>query len=146
MIDFLIDSKERGVTFFKPEGYHMIGDEELELSVEDNIFEKVKYGVKTPVLDKPMMFDCNKIININYGFGCHSANPVGTVVPSIYNGLKLIHYKFLGLKDYLYKNKIRAERLSKFNKDNGFGLYYMFSEEEHIIDYKSYIDRRVKVL
>jgi hypothetical protein len=146
MVDFLIESKEKGITFFKPEGYHMIGDEDLELTANDNIFEKVKYGVRTPVLDKPMMFDCNKIININYGFGCHTANPVGTVVPSIYNGLKMIHYKFLGLKDYLYKNKIRAERLSKFNKENGFGLYYLFTENEHIIDYKSYVDRRTKVL
>lgn len=146
MVEFLKESKEKGITLFVPEGYHMIGAEDLELSADDNILEKVKYGVKTPVLDKPMMFDCNQIENINYGFGCHSANPNGNVVVSKHNGLKMIHYKFLGLKDYLYKNKIRAERLSKFNKDNGFGLYYMFSDDEHIADYKSYLERSTKVI
>lgn len=93
-----------------------------------------------------MMFDCNKIININYGFGCHNANPYGEIVPFQYNGLKMLHYKFLGIKDYLYKNKIRADRLSKFNKDNQFGTYYLYSENEHIVDYKSYVNKRIKVI
>ena len=65
MEQFLIDSFANGVTIFKPEGYHMVGDETLNLSPDDNILELVKYGVKTHVLDKMMMFDCNKISNIN---------------------------------------------------------------------------------
>jgi glycosyltransferase involved in cell wall biosynthesis len=146
MVDFLIKSKEKGVTFFKPEGYHMVGDESLELNANDNILEMVKYGVRTPVLDKPMMFDCNQIVDINYGFGCHSANPTGNVVLSNDPSLKMLHYKFLGLKDYLHKNHIRAERLSGFNKQNGFGLYYMYSDEEHTIDYANYKNKSVKVI
>jgi hypothetical protein len=146
MIEFLINAKKNGITIFLPEGYHMIADEDFYLDYNDNILEKVKYGVKTDVLDKPMMFDCNQIYSINYGFGCHSANPLGNIKVSKYGGLKMLHYKFLGLNDYLYKNKIRAERLSKFNKDNNFGTYYMLNENEHKIDYKSYIDRRIKIL
>ena len=144
MIDFLIKAKENGVTLFKPEGYHMIANPDLILEANDNILEKVKDGVRTPVLDKMMMFDCNKISEINYGFGCHHANPIGTIV--LNNDLKMLHYKFLGLKDYLYKNKIRAERLSGFNKENGFGLYYMYSDDEHIADYQQYFDRREKII
>jgi hypothetical protein len=124
----------------------MIGDEDLTLLADDNIFEKVKNGVRTPVLDKMMMFDCNKITNINYNYGCHQANPVGEVLISTDTSLKMLHYKFLGLKDYLEKNKIRAERLSEFNKKNGFGLYYMYTPKEHIIDYKSYASKSVKIL
>ncbi len=144
MIDFLIEAKKNGVTLFKPEGYHMIGEPELILKSNDNILEKVKSGVRTPVLDKMMMFDCNKISEINYGFGCHHANPVGEII--LNNDLKMLHYKFLGLKDYLYKNKIRAERLSGFNKENGFGLYYMYSDNEHTADYQQYFDRREKII
>jgi glycosyltransferase involved in cell wall biosynthesis len=145
MVDFLMASKEKGTTFFVPEGYHMISEPEFNLEPDDNLLDKVKYGVLTPVLNKPMMFDCNKITEINYGFGCHSANPVGQVIVS--NGeLKMLHYKFLGLKDYLYKNHIRAERLSGFNKMHGFGTYYMFSDNEHIIDYNRYFDKRTKVI
>jgi len=117
---------------------------ELILKSNDNILEKVKSGVRTPVLDKMMMFDCNKISEINYGFGCHHANPVGEII--LNNDLKMLHYKFLGLKDYLYKNKIRAERLSGFNKENGFGLYYMYSDNEHTADYQQYFDRREKII
>ena len=144
MIDFLIKSKENGITLFKPEGYHMIGEPELILEPNDDILEKIKSGVRTPVLDKMMMFDCNKISEINYGFGCHHANPIGEIV--LNNDLKMLHYKFLGLENYLYKNKIRAERLSGFNKQNGFGLYYMYSDSEHIEDYQQYFDRREKII
>jgi hypothetical protein len=146
MVDFLINAKKNGITIFLPEGYHMVADENFDLGYDDNILEKVKYGVRTNVLDKPMMFDCNQIQNINYSFGCHSANPIGNIKVSKYDGLKMLHYKFLGLTDYLYKNKIRAERLSKFNKDNNFGTYYLASEDEHTIDYKSYINKSIKIL
>ena len=146
MEQFLIDSFANGVTIFKPEGYHMVGDETLNLSPDDNILELVKYGVKTHVLDKMMMFDCNKISNINFSVGCHSANPTGQIVLSNDSSLKMLHYKFLGLENHIYKNKIRAERLSDFNKKNDFATYVLYNEEEHIIDYKSYLSKSIKVL
>ncbi len=146
MIEFVTESFKNGITIFKPEGYHMVADEDLVLSPEDNIFELVKEGVKTNVLDKMLMFDCNKIININYSYGCHNANPLGEVVLSRDTPLKMLHYKFLGLKDHMYKQKIRAERLSDFNKQNGLGLYYLFTEEEQIIDYRSYLNKRKQVI
>jgi hypothetical protein len=146
MTEFLINAKKNGVTIFLPEGYHMVADEDFDLGYDDNILEKVKYGVRTNVLDKPMMFDCNQIQNINYGFGCHNANPMGNIRVSKYDGLKMLHYKFLGLKDHKYKQKIRAERLSNFNKQNGFGLYYLMTEEEQINDYKFYKDNKTKIL
>ena len=52
----------------------------------------------------------------------------------------------MGINDYIYKNRIRAERLSKFNRDNGFGLYYLVSEDELRVDYKRYLDKRTKVI
>jgi glycosyltransferase involved in cell wall biosynthesis len=146
MVDFLIESKEKGITIFTPEGYHMVADVDFILKPEDNIFDLVKNGVRTPVLDKPMMFDCNKLFEINYGFGCHNASPLGKVEPCYDPALKMLHYKFLGLKDHMYKQKIRAERLSEFNKQNGFGLYYLFNEEEQTKDYHDYLIKRKTVL
>jgi hypothetical protein len=46
----------------------------------------------------------------------------------------------------MYKQKIRAERLSDFNKQHGLGLYYLFTEEEQIIDYRSYLNKRKPVI
>jgi glycosyltransferase involved in cell wall biosynthesis len=144
--EFITESFNKGITIFKPEGYHMVGNEDLILSPEDNIFELVKEGVRTPVLDKMMMFNCNKIININYSYGCHNANPIGEVVLSRDTSLKMLHYKFLGVKDHMYKQKIRADRLSSFNKEHGLGLYYLFTEEEQINDYRSYLVKRKQVI
>jgi glycosyltransferase involved in cell wall biosynthesis len=147
MIEFLITSFNNGITIFKPEGHHMVGDEDLNLLPNDNILEKVKYGVRTEVLDKMMMFNCNKIKEINYNFGCHNASPLGEVKLSTDNSLKMLHFKFMGLKDYLYKNKIRGERLSDFNKKYGFGTYYLFTEEECTNDYLgNYLKNRKQIL
>jgi glycosyltransferase involved in cell wall biosynthesis len=145
MVDFLIKSKEDGITIFKPKGYHMVADENFNLKIDDELFKLVNKGVRTEVLDKIMMFDCNKISNINYSIGCHMANPIGEIKPNTV-GLKMLHYKFLGLEDHKYKQKIRGERLSNFNKHHGFGLYYLYSEEEQINDYMGYLNKREIVL
>jgi len=146
IVKFLTDSFENGVTIFKPEGYHMIGDETLNLTDSDNIFETVKQGVRTPVLDKMLMFDCNKIKEINYSFGCHSANPIGEIKLMDNTDLKMLHYKFLGIENHLYKHSLRRERLSDFNKKYGLGSYYLYTDEENIQDYKNYIEKRKLVL
>lgn len=146
MVEFLIDSKQKGVTLFRPEGYHMVADIDFNLSPNDNLLEKVKDGIRTPVLDKILMFDCNKISNINYNFGCHNARPEGDIVLHQHNGLKMLHYKFLGIEDYKYKQEIRKERLSEFNKQHGFGLYYLYTEKENIEDYTNHLNKRTKVL
>jgi hypothetical protein len=145
MIDFLIQSKEKGISLFKPEGYHMVADEDFNLKVDGDLIKEVTKGVRAEVLDKLMMFDCNKISNINYSIGCHMANPIGDIVVSD-KQLKMLHYKFLGLEDHKLKQTIRGERLSEFNKQHGFGLYYLFNEEEQIKDYRGYLSKREIVL
>ena len=146
MVEFLIQSKQNGITLFKPEGFHMVADEYFIISPYENLLETVKNGVRAPVLDKMMVFDCNEISNINYNIGCHSANPIGNIKLHQYDGLKMLHYKFLGLEDHKYKQKIRAERLSEFNKQNGFGLYYLASEKEQEEDYRSYLNKSIKII
>ena len=73
------------------------------------------------------------------------ANPIGDIVVSN-KELKMLHYKFLGLEDHKLKQKIRGERLSDFNKQHGFGLYYLFNEEEQTKDYLGYLNQRKTVL
>lgn len=146
IIDFLIKSKENGITIFKPEGYHMVADENFKLTQDDNLIDLVKTGIRLPVLDKLMMFDCNKILNINYNFGCHSANPQGEIKLHQHDGLKMLHYKFLGIENYVYRNSLRRERLSQFNKDHGLGAYYLYSDDENVKDYLAHLVKRIKIL
>jgi hypothetical protein len=146
IVDFITKSFNNGITIFRPEGYHMIGDEDLILSPDDNIFEKVKEGIIGSSNDKLMMFDCNKITSINYMFGCHMANPTGHVVFSNDKSLKMLHYKYLGLADFVPKQRIRGERLSQFNKDHGLGMYYLYDAKKHEEEYKTFIQKRKKVI
>lgn len=146
MVEFLIDAKAKGVTLFRPEGYHMVADEKFNLKENDNLIELVKKGIRLSVLDKLMMFDCNKISNINYNFGCHNASPEGDIKLHQYGGLKMLHYKFLGVEDYVYRNSLRRKRLSEFNKTRGLGMYYLYSDEENIQDYMTHLNKRDKVL
>lgn len=146
MIDFLIESKNKGITLFRPEGYHMVADENFKLNKNDDLIDLVKTGIRLPVLDKLMMFDCNKINNINYNFGCHNANPQGEIKLHQYDGLKMLHYKFLGVNDYVYRNSLRRERLSGFNKEHGLGTYYLYSDEENVEDYINHLNKRTNIL
>jgi len=128
------------------EGYHMIGDENLVLKPDDDLFSEVKEGIKGESNDKLMLFDCNKVKEINYMHGCHIANPIGDI--KMYRGsdLKMLHFKYLGLDDFIPKQKLRGDRLSEFNKTRGLGMYYLYSEEKHREEYKTFINRRKKVL
>lgn len=143
---FLTDMKNSPFTIFKPEGYHMIGDEDLILSSDDNLFEKVTKGIRGNSNDKLMLFNCNKIDEINYSFGCHHANPTGEIFYHTGSDLKMLHYKYLGLSDFIPKQKLRGDRLSEFNKQRGLGMYYLFSEDKHKEEYKTFIQKRINVL
>jgi hypothetical protein len=146
MVDFLIESKNKGITIFRPEGYHMVADKDFKLEYDDDLISLVKTGIRLPVLDKLMMFDCNQINNINYNFGCHTANPHGNIQIHQYDSLKMLHYKFLGIENYVYRNSLRRERLSEFNKQHGLGVYYLYSDDENVKDYLEHLDKRTKIL
>jgi len=146
MDKFLKESFDNGITFFKPHGSHMIADEDLVLKADDNLLDIVKEGVPVSVLDKPMMFNCNKIKEINYSLGGHMANPQGEV--KIYNGedLKMLHYKFIGLENHLRRCQSRGSRLSDWNLKHGVGKFYLYTDDENVIDYRNYLNKREKII
>ena len=146
MDDFLKKSFDNGVTFFKPHGSHMIADEDFVLKHDDNLIELVKEGVPVSVLNKPMMFDCNKIKEINYSLGAHMANPQGDI--KLYHGddLKMLHYKYIGLENHLKRCKSRGSRLSDFNLKNGVGKFYLYDDETNVLDYRNLLGKREKII
>jgi len=145
--EFIDKSKDIEYDIFRPKGYQMIGDEDLELTPEDSITEKVTEGIEADYMGKLMMFNPNSVIEMNYAPGCHIANPIGDNI-KYYNGdeLKMLHYKYLGLKDFIPKQRLRGERLSKFNKFYQLGMYYLYTEEKHTEEYKTFIKNRKKIL
>jgi hypothetical protein len=146
MVEFLSDIFIKGYTIVTPVGYQMIGDEDLNLTPSDNILEKVTKGIRAECVDKLMLFDCNQIDEINYSFGCHVASPTGNVRVLNSPDLKMLHYKYLGLDNFLMKQVRSGKRLSEFNKQRGLGMYYLYDESKHQAEYKTFIEKRVEAL
>ena len=124
----------------------MIADEDYVLGDKGYLPKDVKKGIRGASNDKLMLFNPNAITQINYRPGCHQADPMGNIIMCADPELKMLHYKYNGLADFLPKQKSRGERLSKFNKEHGMGMYYLMSEQEHRDEYKTFIEKRVKVL
>lgn len=146
MIKFLTDAKNNGITIFKPVGYHMIADEDYILDNSSDIITEVTLGIRGQSNDKLMIFDPN-LEEINYSPGCHAASPLGNV--KLYNSegdLKMLHYKYLGLQDFIPKHLMRGKRLSSFNKKYNMGMYYLYDEETHRREYSSFINKRSLVI
>jgi len=146
MKKFISNCYNSNITVIIPEGYHMIADLDFTLEPNDNVFKLIKDGIREPVLDKPMMFDCNKIKEINYSYGAHFAKPEGEVKILKGKELKMLHYKFLGIENFVYRNAMRRERLSGFNKKYNLGLHYLYSDKENREDYFKHLIKRTKIL
>jgi hypothetical protein len=119
----LINESKNGITLFKFEGYNMV-------NTKRNInLEKITLGFREPIYDKTLLFNKTKIKEINYAPGCHYSSPNGEVVysPNRYN---ILHYKYLGVKYTISRNKLFAERLSEDNKLKKWGFHYNATESE----------------
>ena len=144
-VEFLQEKRSQGYTLFRPFGYHMVGDVDLDLKEEDNIFDKVKYGIKVSSMDKYIMFDCNKIKETNFSVGSHSCNPIGEIKLYYSSDLKIKHFKYMGLENHLSWCRIAKQRLSQYNIQNNMGTFYLEGDEYHTRDYMNYLNQRVLI-
>jgi len=125
LIESISNSYYKKFTLFKCHGFNMVTG---QLPTSSNqLFSDFQFGVKETNFDKILMFDPNKIEEINYGFGAHDACPIGDIKYADSN-FALLHYKFLDL-DYLQNRyKMFSERLSEYNKKLNLGYHYTFSK------------------
>lgn len=118
----------KGTTLFKPKGYMMVS-EKLP-TTKGMIYEEIKTGVPQEFSSKPVVFNPNKIEEINFSAGAHSCEPTGEV--NLYESsgdLKLLHYKVLSLDYLLTRSRQCKERLSDINKQNNWGIHYTVDEQ-----------------
>lgn len=148
MMNFITQKDEEGFTIFRPQGYHMIGDLKLDLKYDDNILEKIPTGFRISSMDKPILFNCKKIKDMNFCVGCHNCAPMGDEV-NIWQddkNFKLLHYKFLGLNFHLDRCRKLRTRLSDFNKHYKLGTYYLEGDTYHKNDYMHFYNNRKIVI
>lgn len=117
---------ERKVSFPTTVGYEMYSDRMPEYDGVNHLPDLVKEGERSDWLDKHIIFDPHRIVDINFDPGAHHANPTGIVNRgNIDTELKVLHYKYLGLDYLLDRYQQLGERLSSYNIQNDLGTHYL---------------------
>jgi glycosyltransferase involved in cell wall biosynthesis len=136
--------RQHGVTVLPAQGYEMVA---LTFpSNQGRLCDEVRLGAQTQrltgpssMLNKIMVFNPQAIEEINFDIGRHSADPTGRVVYPNSIELKMLHYKFLGLK---YANQRYAELkagLSSNDIKHGLGIQYISNTSKVQRTYESII-------
>lgn len=88
---------------------------------EGQIYDEVQYGFETR--SKMYLFRPQEVKSINYGVGCHDAQPEGNI--SINRSSKIIcmHMRHLSVDHIVERNAYLASRLSEINKRMGWGWH-----------------------
>lgn len=130
LIDFISRSFQKGISLFKPEGCSMISETFPVYERGVFIMEKVKNGWKDPDFSKCILFNPQKIAEINFTAGSHFCYPWGKVKIKDDVSLKLLHYKYLG-EDYLAERyQLYRQRYSCTNCQLNSGFQYLQEVEQ----------------
>lgn len=120
-----------GITLPTTKGYEMYHDTWPPYDSRHLLTDLVTKGVRSHWLDKNIVFDPHRIVEINYTPGAHQAKPVGIINHGNENNIfYVLHFKHLGIDTILTRYRILGKRLSQFNKKNNLGLHYLQKEEE----------------
>ena len=130
----------------KPFGYNMYSTEYPCYNSETSITEQVKRGIRVPMFDKCILFDPHAIAEINYKPGAHECHPWGRVKWYRNEDTKLLHYKNIGLKQLLERNRLYASRLSKKNIEKNYGSEYLKKEQFIIQEFKENEQRATEII
>jgi glycosyltransferase involved in cell wall biosynthesis len=99
----LVAEKRRGTTILKTKAFEMVGESQKE-NISNIQLTRVAKGFRLSSYDKSICFRRDKITDIHFDLGSHTASPQGEVKYSEKEYL-LYHFKFIGLP---YRNKQRS--------------------------------------
>ena len=130
MENHLQELAQKKVSIPETEGYEMYS-EFFPIHTNGTLLtDTVQNGVRSTWLDKRLVFDPHRIVDINYSVGAHQAEPTGIVRYGSDIPLKVLHYKHLGLDYLMERYRKLGERLSDYNRTNQFGTHYLAKQEE----------------
>ena len=125
---FLRHTRTEGITLYQPRGWEMVAS--TFPTIDGPITGEVQHGYRSVDFDKPCLFDPNAIEEIDYAVGCHTANPRGRVAMCCDEGLRLLHFKKLGVPYVLARSRALSERLGPRDRRQRWGHQYDRSEAE----------------
>ena len=129
--------KDRDETICKPRGYNIYSSEFPTYEEGKLCHELCGHGVFDKSFCKVTIFNPNEIKEMRYGPGAHECKPTGNV--RWYEGDKifLLHHKNLGIDYLLARHAELKRRLSKLNKQRGWGEQYSYSEGKTRKDFET---------
>ena len=140
-------------SIFTPGGINMVADKFP--TTTGQIYEEVKTGTLHPGSCKPMIFDPNRIIEIAFDPGCHSASKkqiTGKMWHWKHNyttvhqsPIKVLHFKFMGPEYIVSRYRQLGERLSESNKKRGWGFHYLKGKQQIIAEYNAIKNNAQKI-
>lgn len=121
LMHYLNACKKQGYTICGTKGYNMVSDEFPETG--RSVVDQVRFGSPSKQFSKTILFDPNEITEVYFSPGGHHVRPEGNVKLKEPDGLKLLHYKYLGGLHRLQKRwRSTGAELSEINKKNGWGV------------------------
>lgn len=123
-------------TICKCEGYEMFG-----LSSEMN---ELICGTRSEGYCKPVLFRKDKITEMNFAPGSHSAEPTGDVKLKL-NYPNLYHTKWRTWENGIKRAHLLAERRSEHSKSMGWNVHYQFDDDVHKDYYMNGMRDRIKI-
>ena len=133
--------KEGGYTICAPQWYDFVS-EEIPVYTEGKLLHEISNKANKGC-GKVVLFNPDKIYNINYTVGAHTCRPNGEI--KYYNeNVYVLHInKHLSFEYLLKKYKELNNRQSDTNKKNNWCIHYAFSEERLKNDYDKSLNNAI---
>ena len=148
-VDELLDINEAELKQEEVAGVNMIRTDCYDMiNLADNFdIAGMKYGVKSPLTGKSLLFNKKSISQINYEPGAHECHPVGTVIYS-QKMYKLYHYTSINERRTYEKCLVNGVRLSPENIKNGWGVGILVTPTQNTPEliHKDYIADRKQAI
>lgn len=122
--DYLHQSKQKGITVIPSLGYDMVGFRAPTPGVP--LTQQVRRGMRRSDFDKLFAFDPGAIDETHFTGGRHHVLPEGRIVYPRKIEVKLLHYKYVGLWDFLKKTMGKRRRLKHIYRDSPIGDALVF--------------------
>ncbi len=131
--EILEEPTDNTCTIYKTRGFNV-----YSYDMPKNDFNEIRTGVYDDNYSKLACFNPLAISEINYSYGCHTANPKGDLTWSE-DYLTLFHYRAIGGPERLVKrHRQYRNRMGYLNKQLGLGSHYMYDDNKRISEWKEY--------
>ena len=130
--------QDSGTSVLNINGYEMIGESNT-LLIDDIDLQDIKKYVPNHYESKHLCFLRNEVINMNYGPGSHTCNPVGNIIYSE-NVYINKHMCYLGLPFIINKTVDRYKRTEQIRREKGYNTHYTSDVAEIENRYRTHLN------